>query len=291
MRRPSHRGATALCTLALFAAGIASAHAGRLHLVRTGVAQKHLSPKMRRNLGTVVALRGDSGIGSGVIIHTYGGTDEYGRRKALVLTNEHVVSGATLRPDFSIVRTRAHLDVSEFGWVTGLGPSDKLLDYALVEVELPVVSPYSIAHAKLEWKSDLHYSLGGGTQLWNLRNVAVAGDPTTVPSWAGSHFTFSVGRGARQPVRLLKVAQHDGVRSQLLTLTHVPSGVGASGGPRFSFDEAHPLIGINTTAAVDGSDSGFVPIDLIVGDLAKKLRNHALGSLANPISEWLATVH
>jgi S1-C subfamily serine protease len=223
--------------------------------------------------GTRAALRGVVNISyaSGFIVH------DDGAGKGLMLTNEHVVRNglASGYPLYFFDR--------EVGKVSRVLTSNPELDYALVEVELPVgggsramkLEPHGLRSGRPIYTLAGYADLGildpaGKLTVEGLKGV-VHGNPASLQRIVGGYrnqFAIALGQsGSARPDEIL-ASGHEiyGVESNL------PNSNGMSGSPVLAHD-TDAVVSIHSSGWIGRTapwQETSIPIHLILGDLQKK---------------------
>jgi hypothetical protein len=267
--------ATVVATLLLLSAGLASARPERIQRFHplSGRFVRHLDPASRDNVHAVV--RYGFGLASGVLVSGKPGETKTG----LVLTSEHVFRTA-LSPSIEFADGKV-------GTIKRVLAAEKLLDYALLEVELPADTTARAARMRGKGiiRGEQVYSVSATTNPNALRSPL----RTTTAQWEkyaelvqrGFIHTLQKGReiGGGVIHRMPIAKQRYKVDSFVFRMPNAP---GMSGSPVFSAD-THEMVALHWGGNHRPRSWGAagVPSRRILHDLAVKLSR---GELAADVS-------
>lgn len=266
-----------------------SVRPSRVHLLSPGM-WGHLSDPAKANAYTLVHYAGAQGNGSGVIVGAWTGRRP-GTLRTLVLTNRHVTEGnhadhaLTLFDGTQVTRSK-------------IVTSSRLLDYSLLEVELPDSAQLREAMpvnqiAPLDTKV---YALGAATSMttYPLKGFLAGGkaahDRVEQDIKDGFHEAqvISSGKIIYDP----HVQRVQGLR-KLVQVHNAAGAPGSSGGPVFGGKD-HQLIGLNASGYRDetAEESGMIPMAHIMYDLGKKLQRGRIGKASeDTVGDLLGRVY
>jgi len=255
------RACAIVATLAAFVSFDHTAHATeRLHRLTPAFA-KRMRPATRSALGGLAMLRSATGF----VVY------DSGNGKGLMLTNEHVARGGV-----QMGEPITFFDGTRASTVRVLRYNASL-DYALLEVDLPVTSSprgltvetagltpgrriYSIAaFANLQFPN-MNEAVGGGQRAHDAIN-------------AGPTNQFAIATGTVNSSSNAPVWVQAGSQRIVGVLTNLPNSAGMSGSPVLAQDN-HQVLGLHSSG--NGNPKPWietvVPIALILQDLDANLR-------------------
>jgi hypothetical protein len=277
--------ATLLATVWMALAGLAEARtprsSRRFHEI-TARLSGLLDPPARRNLEAVVRY-GPAGLGTGVLVKGVAGKD----RTGLVLTTQHVLERHGTPP----ILFRG----GQEGLILRTVASNQDLDYALLEVELPLEArarPARLRGTRLKARERVYAIsaaanpalLSGPSQASTAIGAASRRQGEAVPM-ATIQNGRENGRGDRYSVRM----PDRRIESYRFDLPNAP---GASGSPVFS-RRTHDVVALHWGGTEDPRRwiSYGVPMRSILRDLARKLSEGVISAdLAEPMTSWLGPV-
>ena len=246
----------------------------RAHLITEALAA-HVKPETQQNLFSLAHYAGPVAFGSATVVGAWSGKP--GKLRALVLTNHHVVAG---NHDASTVIS--FMDGSQ-STKSKIVAQSRLLDYALLEVELPdtvQIQPVKL-HSDFLHAGEPIYAMGAATSMTDYK----VRDFLSVQH--GKELQATIDRGEMPEYRTLSTGKmlDDGPtyyrimnkrrvfqQDTDLAITH-----GASGGPVFS-SKTHELVALNASGGRDKTSSfaGVTTLPYIMYDIGKKLERNKI---------------